>query len=428
MNEGDIPNSKIFENSIKSMEHTIQSTNNRMNKLIDPFIKEINEDKYKLRKRKDVNYQASFDLSFLDEDSQSQSKYKKRQRKSKKEKESSEEEDEEVICYKKKIRVLKKINLKKKSFFTKKRKIFETVVDNTSKKKKDFNNNPSTINTEFEIYNYEYSNNCEDKSLIDKNSEKLSILHTDDEFVEFKKDVIFDDIKKQILQEINESKILMEKLEIEFFLNNEKISNLKSKYSDDCIPICADIRNFDFQFLADKQKELTNGRLFDVIMMDPPWQLSSSQPTRGVAIAYDTLNDNIITDLPIEILQNDGFIFIWTINAKFKTSLDLMKKWGYTYHDEIVWVKQTVNGKIAKGHGYYLQHTKETCLIGKKGNPFYERNVVCDVIFSKRRGQSQKPEEIYKYIETLIPNGFYLEIFGRRNNLRENWVTLGNEL
>lgn len=28
-----------------------------------------------------------------------------------------------------------------------------------------------------------------------------------------------------------------------------------------------------------------------------------------------------------------------------------------------------------------------------------------DVIFSERRGQSQKPEEIYKLIEDLVPNG-----------------------
>jgi mRNA (2'-O-methyladenosine-N6-)-methyltransferase len=91
-------------------------------------------------------------------------------------------------------------------------------------------------------------------------------------------------------------------------------------------------------------------------------------------------------------------------------------------------VKQTVNGKIAKGHGYYLQHTKETCLIGIKGNPEYNKNAFTDVIFSKRRGQSQKPEETYDIIERLIPNGHYLEIFGRRNNLRNNWVTIGNEI
>lgn len=36
------------------------------------------------------------------------------------------------------------------------------------------------------------------------------------------------------------------------------------------------------------------------------------------------------------------------------------------YVDDITWVKQTVNRRMAKGHGYYLQHAKETCLVGKK--------------------------------------------------------------
>jgi hypothetical protein len=31
--------------------------------------------------------------------------------------------------------------------------------------------------------------------------------------------------------------------------------------------------------------------------------------------------------------------------------------------------------------------------------------VSSDIIFSERRGQSQKPEEIYELIESLVPNG-----------------------
>lgn len=49
-------------------------------------------------------------------------------------------------------------------------------------------------------------------------------------------------------------------------------------------------------------------------------------------------------------------------------------------------------------------------------------------ISSERRGQSQKPEEIYELAEALVPNGRYLEIFGRKNNLRNYWVTVGNEV
>lgn len=85
---------------------------------------------------------------------------------------------------------------------------------------------------------------------------------------------------------------------------------------------------------------------------------------------------------------------------------------------------------MAKGHGYYLQHAKETCLVGRKGtDPIGCRYQVCsDVIYAERRGQSQKPERIYEIIEELVPNGRYLEIFGRKNNLRDGWITIGNEL
>jgi N6-adenosine-specific RNA methylase IME4 len=51
-----------------------------------------------------------------------------------------------------------------------------------------------------------------------------------------------------------------------------------------------------------------------------------------------------------------------------------------------------------------------------------------DIIFSERRGQSQKPEEIYQLVEAVCPGGSYLEIFGRKNNLRDFWVTVGNEV
>ncbi|KAJ1784852.1 hypothetical protein LPJ59_006268 [Coemansia sp. RSA 2399] len=189
------------------------------------------------------------------------------------------------------------------------------------------------------------------------------------------------------------------------------------------VPIRANVMNFEWERLA-------NTCQFDVILMDPPWQLASQAPTRGVAIAYQQLPDVCIESLPIHLLQESGFIFIWVINNKYTKAFRLMKQWGYTYVDDIAWVKQTVNRRMAKGHGYYLQHAKETCLVGKKGAdpPNLQRSVASDVIFSERRGQSQKPEEMYEIIEQLVPGGKYLEIFGRKNNLRDYWVTVGNEL
>jgi mRNA (2'-O-methyladenosine-N6-)-methyltransferase len=196
-----------------------------------------------------------------------------------------------------------------------------------------------------------------------------------------------------------------------------------------CVPIRADVRDFQFDKLAEVQKAMT-GRLFDVILTDPPWQLACSNPTRGVALGYDQLNDQFIKKMPFPRLQENGFLFMWVINAKYRFALSLFEEWGYELVDEITWVKQTVNRRLAKSHGFYLQHAKETCLVGRKGNdpPGTNRAISGDVIFSERRGQSQKPTEIYEYIEKLVPGGYYLEIFGRRNNTRDGFVTIGNEL
>ena len=68
-----------------------------------------------------------------------------------------------------------------------------------------------------------------------------------------------------------------------------------------CIPLSVNVTTLDFDLLSQAQMK-NAGRLFDVITIDPPWQLSSANPTRGVAIAYDTLNDREILNLPFHKL------------------------------------------------------------------------------------------------------------------------------
>jgi mRNA (2'-O-methyladenosine-N6-)-methyltransferase len=94
---------------------------------------------------------------------------------------------------------------------------------------------------------------------------------------------------------------------------------------------------------------------FDVIVMDPPWQLASAKPTRGVTIGYDQLCDKEIEEMNLSAIQDEGFLFVWVINAKYVRTLEMLKNWGYKLIDELVWVKRTVNRRLAKGHGYYLQ-------------------------------------------------------------------------
>jgi len=199
---------------------------------------------------------------------------------------------------------------------------------------------------------------------------------------------------------------------------------------ENCCPILADVRTFDFKALG---KFIHNmiGRKFDIIMMDPPWKFTTANPTRGVCISYSCLTDDEILSLPIEELQTDGFLFIWVINSKLQLSMKMFDKWGYKVVDSVDWVKMTVNNLIASGHGYYLQHAFETCLVGLKGKTppgFDVDHKAPSTISSKRRGQSQKPEEIYEICEEMVKDGLYLEIFGRRNNCRNGWMTIGNEI
>ncbi len=48
-----------------------------------------------------------------------------------------------------------------------------------------------------------------------------------------------------------------------------------------------------------------------------------------MAIAYDTLNDKQILDMKFDLIQTNGFLFIWVINAKYRFALDLFDKFGY---------------------------------------------------------------------------------------------------
>ncbi len=90
-----------------------------------------------------------------------------------------------------------------------------------------------------------------------------------------------------------------------------------------CVPIHANVTTYSWP-------QLYRQTQFDVIMMDPPWQLATANPTRGVALGYSQLTDRHIQDLPIPKLQSNGLLFVWVINAKYQFCLDLFDRWGYT--------------------------------------------------------------------------------------------------
>ncbi|KAG0146145.1 hypothetical protein CROQUDRAFT_657778 [Cronartium quercuum f. sp. fusiforme G11] len=180
---------------------------------------------------------------------------------------------------------------------------------------------------------------------------------------------------------------------------------------------------------------------FDVVMMDPPWDIHMSLP-------YGTMTDDEMLKMPIAQLQRDGgLVFVWVTGRALELGRDCMRTWGYERIEEIVWVKTNqLQRLIRTGRtGHYLNHSKEHCLVGfkrpsnraegtmnaeevEKALSWVRRGIDTDVIVAEVRETSRKPDEIYQMIERACPGGRKLELFGRQHNFRPGWITLGNQL
>ncbi|XP_006001301.1 N6-adenosine-methyltransferase subunit METTL3 [Latimeria chalumnae] len=178
--------------------------------------------------------------------------------------------------------------------------------------------------------------------------------------------------------------------------------------------ICCDIRYLDVSILGK----------FAVVMADPPWDIHMELP-------YGTLTDDEMRKLNIPVLQDDGFLFLWVTGRAMELGRECLKLWGYERVDEIIWVKTNQLQRIIRTGrtGHWLNHGKEHCLVGVKGNPQgFNRGLDCDVIVAEVRSTSHKPDEIYGMIERLSPGTRKIELFGRPHNVQPNWITLGNQL
>ncbi|OQR71019.1 N6-adenosine-methyltransferase 70 kDa subunit-like [Tropilaelaps mercedesae] len=178
--------------------------------------------------------------------------------------------------------------------------------------------------------------------------------------------------------------------------------------------IQCDLRFFDMSILGK----------FSVIMADPPWDIHMELP-------YGTMSDDEMRQLNIPCLQDEGLIFLWVTGRAMELGRECLKLWGYDRCDEIIWVKTNQLQRIIRTGrtGHWLNHGKEHCLVGMKGDPSHiNRWLDCDVIVAEVRATSHKPDEIYGIIERLSPGTRKIELFGRPHNIQPNWMTLGNQL
>ncbi|CAG9792669.1 unnamed protein product [Diatraea saccharalis] len=174
--------------------------------------------------------------------------------------------------------------------------------------------------------------------------------------------------------------------------------------------IQCDLRYLDMTFLGK----------FAVIMADPPWDIHMELP-------YGTMSDDEMRCLGIPQLQDSGLIFLWVTGRAMELGRECLKLWGYERVDELIWVKTNQLQRIIRTGrtGHWLNHGKEHCLVGMKGNPEnLNRGLDCDVIVAEVRATSHKPDEIYGIIERLSPGTRKIELFGRPHNVQPNWEGL----
>ncbi|GFP99484.1 probable n6-adenosine-methyltransferase mt-a70-like [Phtheirospermum japonicum] len=177
--------------------------------------------------------------------------------------------------------------------------------------------------------------------------------------------------------------------------------------------INCDIRSFRMDIL---------GR-FGIIMADPPWDIHMELP-------YGTMADDEMRTLNVNALQTDGMIFLWVTGRAMELGHECLELWGYKRVEEIIWVKTNQLQRIIRTGrtGHWLNHSKEHCLVGVKGNPKVNRNIDTDVIVAKVRETSRKPDEMYAMLERVCPRTRKLELFARMQNVQAGWLSLGNQL
>ena len=172
---------------------------------------------------------------------------------------------------------------------------------------------------------------------------------------------------------------------------------------------------------------------FSTILADPPWQFQNSTgkiaPEHKRLNRYPTLDLEKIKALPVDEISKDRcHLYLWVPNALVSEGLEVMKSWGFQYKSNMIWQKIRKDGEPdGRGVGFYFRNTTEMLLFGVKGKnvrTLKPGRTQVNVIKSRKREHSRKPDEQYKIIEGCSW-GPYLELFARGK--RKKWTVWGNE-
>lgn len=171
---------------------------------------------------------------------------------------------------------------------------------------------------------------------------------------------------------------------------------------------------------------------YTTILADPPWRFQNRTgkvaPEHQRLMRYPTMTLDEICELPVsQLTGTDSHLYLWVPNALLAWGLEVMKTWGFTYKTNIVWSKiRKDGGPDGRGVGFYFRNVTELILFGVRGSirTLPPGRTQVNLISTRKREHSRKPDEIYDLIEACSP-GPYLELFARF--IRDGWYQWGNE-
>lgn len=175
------------------------------------------------------------------------------------------------------------------------------------------------------------------------------------------------------------------------------------------------------------------GDEFRTILADPPWRFQNRTgkvaPENKRTTRYSTLDTNTIAALPIgAIAAETAHLYLWVPNALLSEGLQVLSAWGFEYKSNIVWHKvRKDGGSDGRGVGFYFRNVTEILLFGvrgKKARTLPPARSQVNMIQTRKREHSRKPDEQYELIESCS-SGPFLELFAR--GTRPGWVYWGNQ-
>ena len=169
------------------------------------------------------------------------------------------------------------------------------------------------------------------------------------------------------------------------------------------------------------------------VLADPPWQFTNRTgkvaPEHKRLNRYCTLTLEDIKEIPVPLAcAEEAHLYLWVPNALLREGLDVMDAWGFKYKTNIVWHKiRKDGGPDGRGVGFYFRNTTELVLFGVRGRlrTFEPGRRQVNIIKTRKREHSRKPDELYDIIEACSP-GPYLELFARGQH-SDKWTVWGDQ-